>query len=480
LTNTFSSDKNVSNILFNINIKLKNNIKSDGFIKNEGLAMIAKRTLSILGLMGLLVSIMYPIEEITSTDSALLRLLAKSITQQEEILSYLSQLLYQNSSGKNSGQASAITEVQWSPPDPQFNMKRVKDIIEKTAPEVQKVVNSIIERECRANEDSYPVRNEEYIRIVFTGPPGTAKTTLAEALTLMLNRKFKLIFPVSAMNKYQFCLQQYIDEQIKPLIELDEPCVIVIDEIDQLHALTNKDEGVDPVLTLCHCMDECERKDRGRVSPHFIFLATTNHVDKIPPELKSRLRIVEVKCPDRLLRIEILFDLLFENNGVDLSQECDLDFINHLAKKTDGLSIRDLKTIVNVAIEEALAEAYEHRQRGDEVSRLCLEKKHLTEAYKNVWKDTDAAERYWRNRLGRFITGNLKNYAGRLLIITLESSIHCSINRVFTIPDRRRDEERYQEQNRYTYLKRLGEVTISSLIGAAIYNFFTRAKDNKK
>lgn len=391
-----------------------------------------------------------------STNPELLKFLAISIAQQGDLLEQLVRMqmsYFQNLAGQTSSIDSdpsisdQLPDTQVENTFSQFDKWIAKGAVERAAPEVKEIVYSILEADLRANEeDICPAQNQDYIRVVFRGGPGTGKTTLAEAIALTLNRKSKVICPVSAMNKYQFCLQQFIKEEIEPLIQRDEPCVIVIDEIDQLHVRNNNDdESIDPVVALTNCMNEAEKKDRGRNNPHFIFLATTNNYDNIPDVLRSRLRDIEVKCSDLVLRVHILTDLLMQLKGVDLNG-CDARFIESLAKKTNHFSIRDLKTVVNVALGKAMAEAYVQRMNGNKVYRVCLYSGQLTEGYNQIWAKTEAAERYWLYKLGRWFKGDVKDFGKRLLMLTIESSIHSGVNWVFTIPDRHRDEERYQEQ----------------------------------
>lgn len=394
------------------------------------------------------------VDTFKDADVGLKYLLVKCLVQQGDLLNQLQTRLgysatsnYLESPGNEhlSSPHNQFREEEFSS---EFDEHDANVIIEEADSVVKEIVYSILESDIRAQQRgdidfvcSTPRR--DYIRVLFVGLPGIGKTTLAEAIACKLGRKVRIICPVSGMSKYQFCLQQYIKEQIDPLIDRDEPCVIVIDEIDQLHAYRSNENDVDPIMAITNCMDRAEKKDTGRISPHFIFLATTNHLDRIPGVLRSRLRVVEIKHPNNDLRVNIVTDLLTKLNVEE--DVLNFKFMKSFAGKMKNFSIRDIKTVINVAIEIAMAEAYKKRKKEDCQSKVFIRRDHLDKAFKNIWAQTYAAEKYWLNRLKKWVTGDVPFFVKRLMMVVVESSIHSSINWLFMRSDKQREEERYQE-----------------------------------
>jgi len=324
---------------------------------------------------------------------------------------------------------------------PSIDAQLAQSIVNSGNRDVELIIYSIAERECRAREQN-PITIEGITRVLFTGPPGTGKTTLAEAIALVLQRRTKFICPVRAMNRFQFCLQEYLESQLNALIECDQPCVIVIDEIDQLNVGQNGNEGtVNPVYALNNCMERCRVKDSGRDVPHFIFLATTNNLDQIPDVLLSRFKIVRVNNPDDQLRKRIITDDLSNSGGIDIAADCNNERrISSFVGKTKNLSIRDIQTIVNQAKTIAMAEANELRRRnGGHSEATILKRSHLDAAYNDVWRDTIAARNRWFRQLGRHVAEVAPDYGERLFIGALEAMLHGGINFAFGIPERRRN-----------------------------------------
>lgn len=386
----------------------------------------------------------FPQEEMQNSGeinaNQLLYLITQSTMRQEKMLALMTQMFQKKQ--KNSVEKQKDNQ----PYVASLDKKLVESILKNANDEVKKIVWSITEREKR-KEDNCPIKIDDIVRVVFTGPPGTGKTTLAEAIAIALQRRPSFICPVSAMNKFQFCLQEYLKNELNSLLIEDKPCIIVIDEIDQLNTESHDKDSANPVMTLCHFMDECEKKDRGRAIPHFIFISTTNHPDKIPHALRSRLTSVEVDLPEEGMRKGIIKDYLVnENSGIKLSRECDDKFIDDFTRKTRSLSIRDIQKIINSAQRSAIYVAHKEREKQKCSAMVILKKDQILEAYNKIWQETDAARNRWHKRLGRHLKDKWPEYTERLLFFTLESTIGSGINMLARIPDVMRERNRWAEQ----------------------------------
>jgi len=87
-------------------------------------------------------------------------------------------------------------------------------------PEIKTVCSTIEQRK-------YPVR------VIFSGPPNIGKTTLARAIARHLNRP-SVFYDCTDGDKYFKTHEERWKNTVKPFIMAGMPCVIIIDEIDQL------------------------------------------------------------------------------------------------------------------------------------------------------------------------------------------------------------------------------------------------------
>lgn len=338
----------------------------------------------------------------------------------------------------NTNPTAATTNNNNQTDDPWLTPKVVTALI-NSVPKV-KTISDRIERlqlQEQSNEPVSPHLGYDYVRLLFTGRTGTGKTTLAHAIAKKLNRTAKLLSPASEGTEYQFCLQKYIKKEMEEVFKATDQFVVIIDEIDQLNK--HHHDTLHPALALSHYMDEAEEQDRNRLVPRIIFIATTNNPGNIQEALRSRLRKIEIECPNEDLRNQILTTLINQSslNKADCQTS---SFILKLSRDTKDFSIRNLNELCKTAEEIAFLQS---KNKG---GVIALSKTHMLEAYKMVWPKTIAAEKYWPNRAYSCTHNLLQNYGPQLLLSGLVPVASYYVVRYISKKDRIQEEKRYQDQ----------------------------------
>ncbi len=178
--------------------------------------------------------------------------------------------------------------------------------------------------------------------ILFAGPPGTGKTTIARVVASVAGLQFFAFRADEVVSKW-------VGESEKNLTGLFEsaakasPAVIFIDEIDAIgrkRSDAQSDSGDSLLNHLLQLMDGIV-KTRG-----LYIIAATNRPDLVDDALKraGRLnRTIMIPLPDQQAR-QKLFELYLKN--LSLRGDVDLDA---LTRATDGSSAADIKEICNQA-----------------------------------------------------------------------------------------------------------------------------------
>ncbi len=220
--------------------------------------------------------------------------------------------------------------------------------------------------------------NKGFSSLLLFGPPGTGKTSLAEALAHELGS-----YRFLKKNVTEF-LSKYVGEGPKKIREFstyaknEAPCVVFFDEIDGLGSRNDQNNTSKSVINqLLTSLDDLA-KHKG-----VIIIAATNNSDKIDPALYSRF-MQKMRVPEPNLRgkIEIIKFFLKQLHKVSTSVFQKLPTI---AKKAQGFTGRYLKQLVFRAAE------YAENDEKKELTFPYLEKvldEILSEIEKNKKKQT--------------------------------------------------------------------------------------------
>lgn len=207
--------------------------------------------------------------------------------------------------------------------------------------------------------------------VLFTGPPGTGKTSIARALAQEANVPFQAISATQFQNKWVGEGERFIREFFKKGIELArskenkgaKKCLLFIDEIDAFGSREKNfyHASVSGIQEILNQMDGFEQ------NKEIVVLGATNSADNLDPALKrpGRFdRIIEIKLPDEKNREAILKFYILNT----IYDEAEIN-LNDLAKKAQNFSQADLKNLINEAAILAV------REKSD-----IIKKEHLAKA----------------------------------------------------------------------------------------------------
>ncbi|PSP47042.1 AAA family ATPase [Halobacteriales archaeon QH_6_66_25] len=208
--------------------------------------------------------------------------------------------------------------------------------------EIQKIVKAIEHREYLAS-----IGLREIGKLLFVGPPGTGKTSVARALARKLGLPFVEV-------KLSMITSQYLGETAKNVDKTFEvakrlaPCILFIDEFDFVAKTRSSDEHAAikrAVNTLLKSIDEV-----SLIQDEVLLIGATNHPDELDAAAWRRFdEIVNFPKPDAGMRADILEIVTREMEIVDFSPA-------DLADITGGLTGSDLRLVLREAVLEALTE----------------------------------------------------------------------------------------------------------------------------
>jgi AAA+ superfamily predicted ATPase len=194
----------------------------------------------------------------------------------------------------------------------------------------------------------------EFGRLLFVGPPGTGKTSLALAMSRELHMPVLEVRLAMVTSQYLGETSKNID-RIFDLAKKLAPCILFIDEFDFVaKTRVSDDHGAmkRAVNMLLKNIDQISFVKNG-----VLLIGATNHPRILDEAAWRRFdEVVEFPLPDRTMRQAIL-------EKVAATIECDCDFAD-LAARTEGFSGSDLRMMMKEAVMSALME---DRHRVDRV-----------------------------------------------------------------------------------------------------------------
>lgn len=215
--------------------------------------------------------------------------------------------------------------------------QNLKDLVltKEQENEIEKIVKAIQYRDYLRR-----IGLMEIGKLLFVGPPGTGKTSVARALS------GKLSIPIVEVKLSQIA-DQYLGETAKNIDRVFElakrlnPCILFIDEFDFVAKARSTDEHAAlkrAVNTLLKAIDEISLVEHG-----VLLIGATNHPAILDHAAWRRFdEIVEFTLPDKDMRKKILDIVLRDIQGSFNTEE--------IASKTEGYSGSDLRMIVREAV----------------------------------------------------------------------------------------------------------------------------------
>jgi AAA+ superfamily predicted ATPase len=234
------------------------------------------------------------------------------------------------------------------------------DLVEINAPEeVEMTMDDLVltaDQEGEINKIVKAIEHRDYLariglreigKLLFVGPPGTGKTSVARALAHDLDLPFVEV-------KLSMITSQYLGETAKNVDKTFEvakrlaPCILFIDEFDFVAKTRSSDEHAAlkrAVNTLLKSID-----DISLIQDDVLLIGATNHPDQLDGAAWRRFdEIVNFPKPDRSMRSDILRVV---TRQMDIA-EFDPD---EIADITEGLTGSDLRLVLREAVLAALTE----------------------------------------------------------------------------------------------------------------------------
>ncbi|MFC6592448.1 endopeptidase La [Deinococcus lacus] len=292
---------------------------------------------------------------------------------------------------------SWVTELPWNKrSEDQLDVQKAAEVLEKDHYGLEKVKDRVLEflavRQLRKNRAERGELKPEDVNkgsiLVFTGPPGVGKTSIAQSIASALGREYVRIALGGARDESDIRghRRTYVGAMPGRLIQglrsagTKNP-VILLDEVDKLGAGYQGD----PSAALLEVLDPAQNQ---HFTDHYLgvpfdlsevmFIATANYPEQIPPALMDRMEVIEFSSYIEQEKLEIAKRYLLprqtEANGLKPNQ---IQFTDAALERlityyTREAGVRNLEREIGTVIRKAA-----RRIATGEVKRVRITDKEL-------------------------------------------------------------------------------------------------------
>lgn len=227
-----------------------------------------------------------------------------------------------------------------------FNKEILNDSFENCPPSLKKTLSVLVD--FSTSENSI-IRNNLPNRFIFVGPSGCGKTLLAYAIGYKIKTPYVFVKSSELSNSYKSSCPDIVNELFKPLIDSQQPGLIILDEfmgfVKKFENKNDSDSGA--VEHLWQTLDEAKI-----ANPRLIVICTANDISTLPAMILTRFGGSQH-------RFEHPSDARRENliNQILPSSKQNDKVIENIVKQTKNISLRELSEALKKAQFEAAIRA---------------------------------------------------------------------------------------------------------------------------
>lgn len=182
-------------------------------------------------------------------------------------------------------------------------------------------------------------------KILLYGPPGSGKTELAKALAKASEREFLYLSGNSVVTSWQGSGSQSIknkfEEAYSLAVKKNTNVLLFIDEIDGFAKDRKANNSMDHTNALLALLEELDYIENDR---RICVICATNKILILDDAFLSRMPYkLEIALPSEENRLAIFKYYLYAQPNIDNI------FLKKLAYRTKDLSIRDIKSLIDIA-----------------------------------------------------------------------------------------------------------------------------------